>query len=146
MTFMKKALLPMASAVFLMLHPIAPSSAESGTTLSLVKSQSYGYGKNYKYGALGRGGHNEYVTRRHRYYGGHKVYPAPRLTYETHHGYHYGKPGGYGNSPKIVCDPVNRVVYYNGKKALVGGKACRTAYGSYSVVPGSHYLIRYLGY
>ena len=66
--------------------------------------------------------------------------PRPVKLYEQS-----GVTGAYGDSPKIVCRTVNRVIYHHGKKALVGSRACRSA-GSYRVVPGSYYLIRDLDF
>jgi hypothetical protein len=155
MNFMKKTLLPIASAALLMLSPIAPSNAEtnqvSGAGMVLVKSKSTGQGNSYSSGHLGSSGRYGYVDRHHRhfgnrFYGGRKFYPRPKAYYWTGYGPYYGAPGASGSSQKIVCHTVNRVIYHEGKKALIGKRACRSADGGYIEEADSYQVIRYLDY
>jgi hypothetical protein len=155
MNFMKKALLPIVSAALLMLSPVAPANAEtnqvSGAGMVLVKSKSTGHGNSYNSGHLGNSGRHGYVNRHHRhfgnrFYGGRRFYPRPKAYYWTGYGPYYGAPGANGSSQKIVCHTVNRVIYHEGKKALIGKRACRSADGGYIEEADSYYVIRYLDY
>jgi len=51
-----------------------------------------------------------------------------------HHGGHDSHAG---------CFKVDKVGYHHGRKALIGGKACRDAHGEVYVVPESRYVIHY---
>lgn len=50
---------------------------------------------------------------------------------------------GYNNVSQ-VCQDVNKVGWWNGQKALIGGTGCYDQYGNLYVVEGSRYLIRYV--
>ena len=155
MILMKKTLLPIASAALLMLYPIASSSAEtnqvSGAEPVQAKSMSTGYGNSNSSGHLGNSGRHGYVDRHHRhfgnrFYGGRRFYPRPKAYYWTGYSPYYGAPAANGSSEKIVSHTVNRVIYHEGKKALIGKRACRSADGGYIENADSYYVIRYLDY
>jgi len=49
----------------------------------------------------------------------------------------------YREDHPLHCWPVQKVGYWHGKKALVGGKMCRNSHGNEYVIPSSRYLINY---
>ncbi len=107
--------------------------------------------------------HRRYASNKHyteeMYCDEHRVYHHHHQ--DTHHSHDYGKRhhshhdhhsedssyqmSGYHDYTSH-CWPVQKHAYWNGRKALVGGKMCRDSGGNSYVIPSSRYLIKYRGY